>query len=377
MELNDLSVDDSLLDGFGEVVEVEDTKTTEEFPDTIEETTEETPDVEEEESTEEVEESDENTEEDTTVEEGEQTIAEIWRDQLIENGILEDLSAEEREEFAGLDEETQTEKLLEYNNKSIINQGNKVLQEYIQEWPEELKIIEDAYRNGVDINNAIKLAQEAPTIYNPMTESEVDVDLEKNIVLRGYKAKLGDDEAAKYLMEKDMETGLLTEKAKEFSEKDNKAWTANRESQVKASEEAAKAREQAYLDRKNKFEEYVKNSKEIIPGIKLSTKDKEEIVKGQYDLIQTKDGYTTQLQMKLNEKPLEADALMNFLIVKLDVLNNPSNFEKIFKVGATKQTKSVLRSAKNSGSLTTKKANTRTASKGFSLDGLSTDNLTI
>lgn len=347
---NTLDVDDNFFDEVEEVVETnEDSASTEDI-DTIEEETVETEEDESEEGTE----SEEDSEEEG-VEESEETVAEIWANQLIEGGIIPEMDEESRAEFKSLDEETQVTKLVEINNKAILTRGEELLNEYLAERPNRIRLIDENYKAGMDEEKAIKFALDAPDIYNPVTEDQVDTNLEKSILKQYYVSKIGDADAAEAIISKHETEGLLTEKAREVSEKNKEMWTQAREQELKNIELSNKQAQEQYIKKQNGFKEFLNKTEELIPGIKLSKKDKDSIYSAMYDTVPTKNGATTALNMKLAENPEQAEALINYLLVTLDVLDNPNNYNKIFKVGKTIQTKSVLSKAKNSATLTNKR----------------------
>lgn len=288
----------------------------------------------------------------------------VYLSLLAEKGVIDALSEEELQEFSNLEFEEQTNKLLEIHDNSIYAKAHTMFNDYISSRPYKLRLIEENYQNGMSEEDAIRFAIEAPRIYNPVLETERDLQFERKVVLDHYTAILdGDVSKAEVLLAVDDEKGILKDKAIKLSTEKHSNWEKTKNDFVKQQEEQEAKLIENFNKEKTKFSEYLKQIDEIFPAIKLSKEDKTKIFAARYSPVQTDNGISTSLSQKISKNPEKANAIMAYLFDVLDVLDKPDNMEKVYKVGKTKQTNNLLNTwGKTNTNLTNSKV-TRTATK--------------
>lgn len=308
---------------------------------------------------------DENTEKDPSTEDEplENSPNLVYLNLLTEKGIMPQLDDETLTEFKNLGFEEQTEKLLEFYDTTVLERANTMVKEYVSEWPTELKLIEENYKNGMDVKDAIKYALEAPAVYNPTFDTERDEALEKKLIVDEYLRLVGGDQAkAEILFSFDFEKGVTKDRAIEISRTKHEQWTnAQREHLATLEQNNAKQIEM-FNENKRKYSEFLKGTEELLPNLKISAADKSKLFDARFKPVQTDNGITTALDSKISSNPEQANAIMAYLFVELDILNKPANIEKLYKVGKTIQTKSVMDTWKNTNAGITNKSVTKVSS---------------
>lgn len=281
---------------------------------------------------------------------------------LTERGIMNALDEETLTEFKSLGFEEQTNKLIELHDTAILDKASAMLGEYLSERPSKLKLIEENYKNGMSEDDAIKFALEAPVVYNPTFDTERDEAFEKKLILDEYLKMVGGDIAkAEILYSFDYEKGITKDRAIEISKAKNDNWNKAQQEHLALLEQNSAKQLEIYNESKKKYSEFLKVTEEILPNLKISKEDKAKIYEARFKPIQTAQGITTALDEKININPEKANAIMSYLFVNLDILNKPENIEKLYKIGKTAQTKTVIDTWKNTNVGATSKSVTRTA----------------
>lgn len=288
----------------------------------------------------------------------------VYLNLLAEKGAVDQLTEEQLQEFSSLGFEEQTNKLLEIHDNSIYNRAHSMLSDYLSSRPEKLRIIEENYQNGMSEEDAIKFAIEAPKAYSPVLETERDLQFERKIVMDHYLSILeGDASKAEVLLAVDDEKGVLKDKAIKLATAKRDSWQKAMESTLKNQEAEETKRVEAFNAEKNNFSEFLKKTDEILPSLKLSKEEKSKMFASRYSPIQTENGISTSLSQKIAKNPEKANAIMAYLFDVLDILDKPENIDKLYKVGKTKQTSSLVDTwGRSTGNLTNNKV-TRTAGK--------------
>lgn len=281
---------------------------------------------------------------------------------LTEKGIMSPLSEEALVEFKGLGFEEQTEKLLEIYDGTVLERANTMLDNYLSERPSKLRLIEENYKSGMSEDDAIKFALEAPKMYNPTFDTERDEAYEKSIIMEDYLRMLGGDMAkAEIMFSFDYEKGITKDRAIEISKQKNEAWNNSQKAHLQALEENSAKQLEMFNESKRKYADFLKNTEELLPSMKISKEDKVKLFDAIYKPVVTDNGVSSALDLKINSNPAQANAIMSYLFVTLDILNKPENIERIYKVGKTKQANSIIDTWKKTNVGITNKAVTRVA----------------
>lgn len=293
---------------------------------------------------------------------------------LIEKGAIGSLTEEFLSEFKSLGFDEQTERLLEVHDNSIKENAINMFNEYIADKPLKLRIIEENYQKGMDADSAIKSALEAPSLYNPSFETERDEKLEHDIIIEKYlKLVGGDTSKAEILFNVDKEKGISKDIAIEISKEKHDAWLKSQEDYLKQLDDNTKAHEKAFNDEKISYSEFLKNTDELLPNIKLTKEDKVKIYNSRYQGIQTSDGVVTSLNSKIAKNPEKAAAIMSYFFDVMNLLEEPKNIDKLFKIGKTIQANSIIDKWKKSSVGITNKRITKTSTDKKSLSDFSFD----
>lgn len=237
----------------------------------------------------------------------------------------------EDEELEGIEDYAQF--LRDKLNSAVENKAKSKLTE------RQLSALE-AFEKGVPIEEYVN-SNAREVQYSNLDEDIIKekTDLQKELVYRSLTAQGLSDSKARELIdlyESQGEEKLVTESlsAKEDLVKREQAY--RKEMQIKAEAERAKQEEQIEKEL-NKVETFVKEQKEIIPGLELSAKMKEKVLNNMTKPIDRADDGTpiSAAAAKRAKDPVRFDMLMNYYL-ELGLFNEEPDFTIFKKLGHKK-----------------------------------------
>jgi hypothetical protein len=200
--------------------------------------------------------------------------------------------------------------------EKIESKFSKTVEDWKDSLPEEIKQLVDKYEVGVPLDELIKIKSEQTRLSNIDDDRlESDVDLQKTLVTNYLKNKNFSEVKINKYISKAEDLDELLDEAKEALEdlKENEAKKeVELEKQVLAERKAA---EEDYKKTINELNEKVKTTNEILPGIKLSDKEKQDLVKSMTTYSEIRgDQYLTKAMIKREEDPIGFEMKLNYYI---------------------------------------------------------------
>jgi hypothetical protein len=192
---------------------------------------------------------------------------------LVEEGLLPDLNLE--------DYDGTSEAIVEAERTKILNEINQGIEEYKNTLDPRLKWLQDNMEAGVPIEELLRVDR-SKTTYDTITEDSLveSGDLQKDIVKQYFKetTRFSDDKINKEI-ERLEQLGELEEESKGYLS-DLKDITAQKEVQLKQqAEQQEEARKNEQIKILEDFQNTLKGTTEILPGIKLNDTVKDNIYK--------------------------------------------------------------------------------------------------
>lgn len=223
------------------------------------------------------------------------------------------------------------------------------VEDYKKQLPQEIKDLIDNYEEGVPFDKILTVKSKQIEVNNISDSSlEDDINLQKNIVrqeltMRGYKEQEVDEMIVDF-----EDLGKLESKAKVALGKLKESY---KEQQIKMQEEVKeyqKQLEQQKAQQLEKIQKTIENTEEVIPGIKLSKKDKDVIYKSMTTVVSTSEnGQPMNAVMAMRAKnPIEFEKRLHYFTA-LGFFDEKADFSKIVataKTSATKELEKVLSS---------------------------------
>ena len=219
------------------------------------------------------------------------------------------------------------------------------VQSYKDSMPDEIKYLLDNYEAGVPLNNLLNMqsqeqAYESITVEN-LEKSEA---LQKNVV-RDLLLKSGwSEERVNKKVQRYEDTGVLFEEAEEALSSLVEAQKQEKEMYVQQQKQEQEQRIQAHEKWLVDLKDHIDNKEEILPGFKLSPKDRNNLYTG----ITKLDRQGKNEIMRLREKDPEFDLKIAYLatVLKWDF----SAFERQSTTKSTRKLADVIKSTKKTGS---------------------------
>ena len=276
--------------------------------------------------------------------------------------------------LSAFDEDVQKE-LEEKGVDGLIELMGREIQEGVEDYkstlPQEIKDLIDNYEEGVPFDRILNVKSKQIELNN-ITEDALSTDkeLQKNIVrqeleMRGYK----DQEIEEMLIDFE-DLAKLESKAKTSLGRLKQAY---KEQQEEMKREVAEYNKQVEEKRKEQIatiQKTVFETEEIIPGVKLSKKEKEGIFKSMVTIVETsEDGRPMNAVMALRAKnPVEFEKRLHYFAT-LGFFDEKPNFSKLVATSKTQAVKELESTLERST-----KFNTGTAggfgAKGGAKEGL-------
>ena len=284
-----------------------------------------------EEAEEESEETPEASEESEETEEGE-SVLRVFAELQKEKGLIDF----EEDEF-----EDNEEWLL---NKVQDTIDDKVT-EYKESMPEEIKYLLENYEAGVNMYDLIN-ASASEQSYDSITEETLDdnVPMQKMLV-RDLLLKSGwSDERITKKLNRYEDSGVLKEEAEEALGSLQEIQKSDKVNLIKKQREEQKQRVQAHETWLTDLNDHIGKKEEILPGFKLSPKDKDNLYKG----ITKLDKNGKNEIMRMREKDPEFDLKIAYLATVLQW--DFSAFERQSTTKSTRKLADAIKSTKKTGS---------------------------
>lgn len=306
---------------------------------------------EEKEETEEVVENVENEDPESKTEDKEETVSEASEDS--------EASEEETEEPNALRifAEMQRDKgLIDYKDDEfeddeewLLNKVSETVDskvgEYKDSMPAEIRYLLENYEEGVPLNNLLNM-QSQEQVYESITPEALEKSeaLQKNVV-RDLLLKSGwSEERVQKKLQRYEDAGVLHEEAEEALSSLVDIQKQQKEQYVLQQKQEQQQRIQAHEQWLTDLKDHIGKKEEILPGFKLSPKDKDNLYKG----ITKLDKSGKNEIMRLREKDPEFDLKIAYLatVLKWDF----SAFERQSTTKSTRKLADAIKSTKKTGS---------------------------
>jgi hypothetical protein len=219
--------------------------------------------------------------------------------------------------------------------QDVIKSG---IESYKEELPDEIKSLIENYEEGVPLDEIVKLKSERIRLENITDDSlEDNIELQKTIY-KDYLRNTTKFSEAKIEKEisKLLDLDELFDNSKEAIE-ELKQIKAEEEKELK--QEAVKQKqlaEQNYRKQVNELNNRVKETKEILPGIKLTEKEQKELFKSITTPVETRgDQLYNQVMLVREKDPIGFEMKLNYYI-KLGLFDETPKLDKILKSTETK-----------------------------------------
>ena len=222
--------------------------------------------------------------------------------------------------------------------------GNKI-SEYKENMPPEIRYLLENYEEGVPLQNLLEMSSQEQT-YEALSEANIEKDasLQKALV-KDLLARSGwSQERITKKIERYEDSGVLLEEAQDALASLKDIQKAEKENYVEQQKQEQKQRAEAHKQWLEDLNDHIGKKEEILPGFKLSPKDKEQLYKG----ITKLDKSGKNEIMRMREKDPEFDLKIAYLatVLKWDF----SAFERQSTTKSTRKLADAIKSTKKTGS---------------------------
>ena len=222
--------------------------------------------------------------------------------------------------------------------------GNKI-SEYKENMPPEIRYLLENYEEGVPLQNLLEMSSKEQT-YEALSEANIEKDasLQKALV-KDLLARSGwSQERITKKIERYEDSGVLLEEAQDALASLKDIQKAEKENYVEQQKQEQKQRAEAHKQWLEDLNDHIGKKEEILPGFKLSPKDKEQLYKG----ITKLDKSGKNEIMRMREKDPEFDLKIAYLatVLKWDF----SAFERQSTTKSTRKLADAIKSTKKTGS---------------------------
>ena len=222
--------------------------------------------------------------------------------------------------------------------------GSKI-SEYKETMPPEIRYLLENYEEGVPLQNLLEMSSKEQT-YEALSEANIEKDasLQKALV-KDLLARSGwSQERIAKKIERYEDSGVLLEEAQDALASLKDIQKAEKENYVEQQKQEQKQRAEAHNQWLEDLNDHIGKKEEILPGFKLSPKDKEQLYKG----ITKLDKSGKNEIMRMREKDPEFDLKIAYLatVLKWDF----SAFERQSTTKSTRKLADAIKSTKKTGS---------------------------
>ncbi len=231
--------------------------------------------------------------------------------------------------------------LLSQVEKSVADK----VSEYKEAMPPEIRYLLDNYEEGVPLNNLIEMSSKEQT-YDSLNEANVEKDasLQKALVKDLLTRSGWSQERIQKKIERYEDSGVLLEEAQDALASLKDIQTAEKENYVEQQKQEQKQKAEAHRQWLEDLNDHIGKKEEILPGFKLSPKDKTELYKG----ITKLDKSGKNEIMRMREKDPEFDLKIAYLatVLKWDF----SAFERQSTTKSTRKLADAIKGTRKTGS---------------------------
>jgi len=224
---------------------------------------------------------------------------------------------------------------------SLFNYFKTAAENEIKEWknslPEEITTIIENYEEGVPFDELLNITSNQIRLNSIDEESLTeDLELQKNLVRNYYYNKGFSESKIEKMITKSLELDELEEEAVEALSELKELESQRLEELKERTKQEQEAQRLAYEQTINNLNDTIKETKEIIPGIKLDDKAKKELFNMITKPATQKDGVNYSQVMLLREKdPIGFEVKLNYY-AKLGLFDENPRFDLITKKSETK-----------------------------------------
>ena len=222
---------------------------------------------------------------------------------------------------------------------------NNKVEEYKENMPEEIKYLLDNYEAGVNMYDLINMSAGEKSYENVTAESLKENGSLQKMLIKDLLSRSGwSDERITRKLERYEDTGVLYEEAEDALASLKDLQKTEKENMIKAQKEEQKQRIEAHEKWLGDLKDHIGKKEEILPGFKLSPKDKDNLYKG----ITKLDKQGKNEIMRMREKDPEFDLKIAYLatVLKWDF----SAFERQSTTKSTRKLADAIKSTKKTGS---------------------------
>ena len=231
----------------------------------------------------------------------------------------------------------------------LLNQVEKSVSDKVSEYkesmPPEIRYLLDNYEEGVPLNNLIEMSSKEQT-YDSLSEANVEKDasLQKALVKDLLTRSGWSQERIQKKIERYEDSGVLLEEAQDALASLKDIQTAEKENYVEQQKQEQKQRAESHKQWLEDLNDHISKKEEILPGFKLSPKDKTELYKG----ITKLDKSGKNEIMRMREKDPEFDLKIAYLatVLKWDF----SAFERQSTTKSTRKLADAIKGTRKTGS---------------------------
>ena len=222
---------------------------------------------------------------------------------------------------------------------------NSKVEEYKENMPSELRYLLENYEEGVPLTNLLNMQSQEQAYESISTEAlEKSPSLQKNLV-KDLLLKSGwSEERANKKLQRYEDTGVLFEEAEEALSSLVDIQKQQKEHYVQQQKDEQQQRIQAHEQWLTDLKGHIGKKEEILPGFKLSPKDKDNLYKG----ITKLDKSGKNEIMRMREKDPEFDLKIAYLatVLKWDF----SAFERQSTTKSTRKLADAIKGTRKTGS---------------------------
>jgi hypothetical protein len=224
---------------------------------------------------------------------------------------------------------------------SLFNYFKSVAENEIKEWrsnlPEEITTIIENYEQGVPFDELLSITSNQIRLDSIDDEVLSDnLELQKNLVRNYYLNKGFNESKIEKMISKSLELDELEEEATEALSELKELEAQRLEELKERTKQEQEEQRLAYEQTINNLNNTIKETKEIIPGIKLDDKAKKDLFNMITKPATQKDGVNYSQVMLLREKdPIGFEVKLNYY-AKLGLFDENPKFDLITKKSETK-----------------------------------------
>ena len=219
------------------------------------------------------------------------------------------------------------------------------ISEYKESMPPEIRYLLDNYEEGVPLNNLIEMSSKEQT-YDSLNEANVEKDasLQKALVKDLLTRSGWSQERIQKKIERYEDSGVLLEEAQDALASLKDIQKAEKENYVEKQKQEQQQRVEAHKQWLEDLNDHISKKEEILPGFKLSPKDKTNLYNG----ITKLDKSGKNEIMRMREKDPEFDLKIAYLatVLKWDF----SAFERQSTTKSTRKLADAIKGTRKTGS---------------------------